>query len=178
MVKTAKDAAGEAVSENANQQATQQSIALVETKEGDVSGPLQLALSQSMQDQLTIEFQEALHQVESGFGVLTAPTEVAAMQTPFYVIDAITINDYEDRSKGEILVKHIFKLELQDGRILHVMQGDARPRRVLASLFQKARAVGARLEVGPYLYEKKPIPGQINPAWIFAQQPGFKANAS
>lgn len=175
MAKSAKDAASEAVSTTTNNQT---STALVETKEGDVSGPMGLALSQSMRDQLALEFQEALHQVEEGFGALTSPTDVAAMGIPFNVIDAITITDYEDRGKGEILTKHVFKLELADKRVLFTMQGDARPRRVFASLFQKARAGGMRVSAGPYLYEKKPIPGQPQAAWIFVQQPGFRAEVS
>lgn len=172
MSKTVKDTASEAVSKN-----EPQTQALATTGDGDVSGPMQaaLGLSKEMRDQLSLELQEALHQVEEGFGALTSPTDVAAMGIPFTVIDAVTITDYEDRAKGEILTKHVFKLQLADSRVLFVMQGDARPRRVFASVFQKARAQGMRVEAGPYLYEKKPIPGQPQPAWIFVQQPGFKA---
>ncbi len=169
--KTAKDAASVAASEN---ETTKESTALVETKEGDVAGPLQLALSPELQDKLMLEFQEALHQVESGFGMLTAPGDIAAMQTPFEVVDAITLDDFEDRKTGEVKVKHIFRLQLPDGRVLQTMQGDARPRRVLANLFRSARSLGQAIVAGPYLYEKKVVPGQIQAAWIFAQQPGFK----
>lgn len=172
---TANKAAGEAVRNDATADTANQQTALATTGDGDVSGPMRLALSESMRDQLALEFQEALHQVEEGFGALTSPTDVAAMGIPFFVIDAVTINDYEDRAKGEILTKHVFKLELLDKRVLFVMQGDARPRRVLASLYQKARAGGMRVSAGPYLYEKKPIPGQPQAAWIFVQQPGFQA---
>ena len=175
-MKTAKDADNGVVSKTEPQTVKDQSQALVTTESGDVSGPMRLALSQGMQDQLALELQEALHQVEEGFGALTSPTDVAAMNVPFKVIDAITITDYEDRSKGEVLTKHVFKLELADGRIIYTMQGDARPRRVFASVFQKARAGGMRVEAGPYRYEKKPIPGQPQAAWIFVQQPGFRAD--
>ncbi len=178
MAKTAKDAASEAVSKNEAGlepgNVTQQSTALVETKEGDISGPMQLVLSPELQDKLMLEFQEALHQVEAGFGSLTAPGDVAAMQTPFDVIDAITIDDFEDRKTGEVKVKHVFALELPDGRVLHTMQSDARPRRMLANMFRAARSLGQAIAAGPYTYEKKVIPGQIQAAWIFAQQPGFK----
>ena len=164
---TAKGAEGEAMSEK-------ESTALTETREGDVAGPMQLALSQELQDKLMLEFQEALHQVESGFGSLTAPGDVAAMQTPFYVIDAITIDDFEDRQTGEVKVKHIFRLQTEDGRILNTMQSDARPRRVLANMFRAARGLGKRVAAGPCLYTKKVIPGQIQPAWIFDQQAGYR----
>lgn len=183
MTKTVKDTASEAVSGNATTTnpgvitGDKTATALTVTGDGDISGPLRVALSQAMQDQLALEFQEALHQVESGFGALTAPGDVAKMGVPFKVIDAITVDDFFDRSTGEIKVKHIFKLEFEDGRVVCTMQSDARPRRVLADAFRKARAVGARLEAGPYLYEKKDV-GQIQPAWIFAQQPGFRALVS
>lgn len=175
--KPQKKAAGEAVPNDADKAAVNQSQALVTTGDGDVSGSMKaaLALSQEMRDQLTLELQEALHQVEEGFGALTNAGDVAAMGIPFHVIDAVTVPDYFDRSKGEILTKHIFKLQLQDGRVLFTMQGDARPRRVFASVFQKARSQGMRVEAGPYLYVKKPIPGQPQAAWIFEQQPGFRA---
>lgn len=169
--KSAKDAASEAVSTTEKAEPSQ---ALVVSGDGDVSGPLVLALSANLQDKLMLEFQEALHQVESGFGTLTAPGDVAAMGVPFSVIDAITIDDFEDRKNGEIKTKHVFKLELADGRVLHTMQSDARPRRVLAQLFQRARQLQMPIVAGPYLYEKRKIEGQIQSAWIFQQQPGWK----
>lgn len=174
MTKTAKDAAGEAVSTNEQVTEQKQSQALVVSGDGDVSGPLALALSPALQDKLMLEFQEALHQVESGFGTLTAPGDIALMAVPFKIIDAITIDDFEDRKNGEIKTKHIFKLELADGRVLHTMQSDARPRRVLAQLFQRARQLQMPIVAGPYLYEKKKIEGQIQAAWIFQQQPGWR----
>jgi hypothetical protein len=165
---TAKDAAGVASSKSETQ-----SQALTTTGDGDVSGPLALALSSETQDRLMQELQEAMHQVAEGFGNLVAPGEVAKQGLPFDVIDAITIPDYVDQRTGEEKAKHIFKLQFGDGRVVMTMQSDARPRRVLASMFQKARALGQRLKAGPYLYEQKSIVGQIQPAFVFAQQQGF-----
>lgn len=153
-------------------QATQ---ALQVTGDGDVSGPLDLALSPQAQDALMLELNEALHQVTEGFQTLTKPGDIFALAQPFDVVDAITINDFVDRKTGEEKVKHIFKLEFPDGRVMMTMQSDARPRRVLASAFQKARALGRRVRVGPYLYESKKIEGQIQPAFIFTQQAGFQS---
>lgn len=174
---TVKDTAGVAVSNESSSVNPNPSTALAVSPSGDVTGPMRLALSQAMQDQLALEFQEAMHQVESGFGSLTAPGDIAAMKTPFKVIDAITIDDFEDRKTGEIKVKHVFKLEMADSRVFFTMQSDARPRRALADFFRKGRAVGARVEVGPYLYEKKDV-GQIQAAWILVQQPGFQVLVS
>lgn len=175
MTKTAKQAEGEAVSKNAPN--ANPATALVVTGDGDVSGTLTpqalLTLSTEKADTLMLEFQEALHQVTEGFQTLTKPGDVFAAGESFNVIDAITLNDFEDRQKGEIMTKHIFKLEYEDGRVVMVMQGDARPRRVLAELFQKARALQRRIKAGPYRYAQKPIAGQIQPAFIFEQQPGF-----
>lgn len=177
MPKPTADAASEAVSKT---ESVNPSQALQTTGDGDVSGSINLALSlsQETQDKLTQEFADLFSQVETGFDALTNPTAIATGQStagvPFHVIDALTIDDYLDRTKGEILVKHIFRLEFPDGRVMNTMQGDARPRRTLARLFTVARSKGMKIKVGPYLYEKKPIPGQPQPAWIFTQQPGFR----
>lgn len=186
MTKTAKDAASGAVSKNVSADVNtgvitgDKSQALVVTGDGDISGPmnLALALSQETQDKLTQEFADLLSQVETGFDALVNPTAIATNDNsaglPFYVIDALTIDDYFDRTKGEILTKHIFRLEFPDGRIMNTMQGNARPRQTLARMFTVARAKGMKIKAGPYLYEKKPIPGQPQAAWIFSQQPGFQ----
>lgn len=174
MSKTAKNAVGEAVStDQPEPQATV--TALATTKDGDVSGPMELAFSSEMQDKILSDLLQGLHQVKEGFGELTAPTKIAALDQTFNVIDAITIPDYLDKTRGEELVKHVFKLEFADGVIKFVMQGDARPRAALAAVFQQARLVGKRVIAGPYKYAQKAIPGQPQAAWIFEQQPGFDA---
>jgi len=172
---TAKDAAGVAASGNEAGVEPGNVRSLITTGDGDVSGPIALALSPELQDSLMLELSESLHQVAEGFGSLVAPGEIAKQGVPFTVIDAITIPDYEDRKTGEVKVKHIFKLETADGRVLMTMQSDARPRRVLARAFQVARTLGERVKAGPYLYEAKAIVGQIQPAFIFAPQKGFYA---
>lgn len=171
MGKTEKESAGVAMPTE-QQNATQ---ALVTTDDGDVSGPLLLALSQTKQDELILAFQESLHQVQEGFGELSKPRDLFAQGMPFNVIDAITIDDFEDKRKGEILTKHIFKLEFEDGRVALVMQSDARPRRILAQTFARARALQVKAKAGPYKFAQKPIPGQPEAAFIFVQQPGFYA---
>lgn len=158
-----------------NPQTANATQALQTTGDGDVSGSLQLALSSETQDALMQEMQDALHQVSEGFGELAKPGDIYKAGETFTVIDAITIPDFEDKRKGEIMVKHIFKLEFPDGRIKLVMQGDARPRRLLARSFQIARTLGQRIKAGPYIYGEKPITGQPQPAFIFVQQPGFHA---
>lgn len=168
-----KTAASETQTETQTANATQ---ALTVSETGDVSGPVQLALSTETQDRLLQEFQSAMHQVQEGFGDLAKPTDIYAQGLPFTVIDAVTIDDFEDKRKGEILVKHIFKLEFEDGRTMLTMQSDARPRRELAKLFTRARALGARVKAGPYKYEMKDV-NQPQPAFIFAQQPGFQVLA-
>src|SRR6267142_2237008 len=169
---TAKDAAGVALSND--MQNPQPSQALTVTADGDVSGPLQLALSTETQDKLMQALQESLHQVSEGFGDLIAPGKICAMDLPFTVIDAITIPDYVDKKTGEEKVKHIFKLEFEDGRVMLTMQGDARPRRILASMFQQARALGAKAKAGPYRYAPKEV-NNINPAYVFVPQKGLEA---
>lgn len=173
---------GEAVSSNQEtaketalqpQQAQQQQLEV--SGDGDVSGSLALALSQVTQDQAVKDFLESLHQVQEGFGDLSKPGDIYDRQEVFEVIDAVTIEDYEDRRKGEILTKHVFKLQFLDGRIAFVMQSNARPRKMLALMFTSARLNGIRAIAGPYKFVKKVIPGQPQAAYIFEQQPGFRA---
>lgn len=152
-----------------------QTQALVVTGDGDIAGPIALALSTETADRLMQELQEALHQVQEGFGNLVAPGDIYKLQEPFFVVDAITINDYVDQRTGEEKIKHIFKLEFADGRVLMTMQSDARPRKILAKTFQAARALGYKVKAGPYLYEQKAT-GQVQSAFIFAQQPGFRTS--
>lgn len=145
---------------------------------GDVQGKLTLgALSQTTVDELSQELRDALAQIDSGFGDLTAPGTIAAMNQAFNVIDAFTVPDYEDRSTGEIKTKHVFRLQFTDGVIRTVMQSDARPRKILARAFTLARQMGGRLEVGPYMFKSKPIPGRPQAAWILEQQSGFSQRA-
>lgn len=138
------------------------------------SGAMQLSLSQESLDAMTKELREALHQIANGFGELTAPGIIFGMDQPFYVIDAFTIDDYVDQTTGEEKTKHVFRLEFGDGVVRSVMQSDARPRRVLAKAFMLATGLGGRLKVGPYKFDKKAIPRQIQPAFIFSPQPGFE----
>jgi hypothetical protein len=175
MAKTEKESVGEAVSTKNQESVQNAKQALVITGDGDVSGPLMLALSQTKQDELILAFQEALHQVQEGFGELAKPRDLCAQGLPFNVIDAITIDDFEDRRNGEILTKHLFKLQFEDNRIAWVMQSDARPRKIMAQTFTRARALQMRLRAGPYKFAPKVIPGQPEPAQILVQQPGFYA---
>lgn len=146
----------------------------------DTKEPEALVLSQLSQqtvDLMTQELRTALHQIEKGFGELTAPGKIFEMDQPFYVVDAFTIPDYVDQTSGEEKIKHVFTLEFDGGVVRNTMQSDARPRRVLAKAFMLVNQLGGRLRIGPYKYEKKPIPRQIQPAFIFVQQPGFKQEA-
>lgn len=170
--KTAKKAAGEAVSNDATAGTANQETALTITGDGDVSGSLMLALSQSGRDEALRQFMEELHRVQEGFGDLTAPGDVYKMDRPFDVVDATTIPDFVDRKTGEVKVKHIFKLQFPEGDIKMVMQSNAGPRATLASLFASARLLGERITAGPYRFAQKDT-GQIQPAYIFVQQAGF-----
>jgi len=179
MSKTAKDAGSVAVSENEAGlepgNVENDKTALVVTGDGDVSGSLLLALSQDAQDEAMRTLIEGLHQVQEGFGELTKPGDIFNMDRSFNVIDATTINDFTDQNTGEVKTKHIFKLEFSEGDVRLVMQSDARPRAILASVFTRARLLGERIVAGPYKFSRKPIPRQIQPAYIFTQQPGFYA---
>lgn len=172
-----QDKTGEALATQADTQTDAAKAALQTTGDGDVSGPLSLALSQETQDKLLQELHDALHQVSEGFGDLAKPTDIFSRGEVFHVVDAVTIPDYLDRRTGEEKVKHIFKLQFADSRVALVMQSDARPRRMLARQFTIARALGRGAIAGPYKYEAKPIPGQPQPALIMVQQPGFQARA-
>lgn len=179
MAKTANSAEGVGVSERDEttaataQTATENAQALAVSATGDVTGPIELALSSSERDEIIKQFREKLHRVKEGFANLTSPGKVFEMATPFHVIDAITVTNFTDKQTGEVKVKHIFKLEMPDARILYVMQSDAPPRATLAEMFRDARALNInRLKAGPYLYEKKDVK-QIQPAYVFTQQPGF-----
>lgn len=174
--KTAK-AEGVAVSDkDPNATANPQTeTALTTTREGDVAGPLALALSSDATDRILAELSDALHRIEEGFGNLTAPGAIAVADRPFVIVDAMTVDDFVDKTTGETKVKHIFKLQFPDGDVKLTMQSDAGPRRILADAFRKARLVGHTLTVGPYKYVKKTIPGQIQAAYIFEQQPGFRS---
>lgn len=141
------------------------------------SGQLQLTLSPETLEQMSKELRDALAQIANGFDSLTKPGEIFDTDQSFYVIDAFTIDDFVDQKTGEEKVKHIFRLEFDGGVIRNIMQSDARPRRILAKSFMLARGMGGRLRQGPFKMEKKTITGQIQPAYIFAQQPGFTQRA-
>ena len=168
--KTVKGTASEAVSETDNVNASQ---ALQTTGDGDISGPLTLALSQTARDDAMRQFMEELHRVQEGFGDLTKPGDIYKMDRAFDVIDATTITDYVDQKTGEVKTKHVFKLQFAEGDVRMVMQSTAGPRAALASLFASARLLGERIAVGPYKFTEKAIPHQIQAAIIFVQQPGF-----
>src|SRR5689334_4070904 len=98
---------------------------------GDVSGPLHLAISDAARDVLIQKFQEKIHRVKTGFDALTKPGDIHKQGQPFWVVNALTIDDYLDKRKGELLTKHVFQLEFEDDRVVNIMQGDAGPRREL-----------------------------------------------
>ena len=133
-----------------------------------------MALSEQARDVLIQKFQEKVHRVKTGFDALTKPGDIYKQGQPFFVVNALTVEDYLDKRKGELLTKHIFQLEFEDDRVVNIMQGDAGPRRELAELFITARTLGASAKAGPYLFTEKPIPGQPQPAYIMVQQPGFE----
>jgi len=139
------------------------------------AGTFSLAsISQETLDAMGVELQSLLHQIDTGFGELTAPGLIFSMDQPFDLIDGFTINDYVDRTTGEEKTKHVFRLEFDGGVVKNVMQSDARPRRVLARAFELINQMGQKVRMGPYKFTKKVIPNQIQPAFIFTEQPGFR----
>lgn len=132
-----------------------------------------MQMSQEETDRLLRELNESLYQAEQGFGQLTKPSEIAASEQAFTIIDAATINNFLDTATGEESVKHVFRLQFDDGRVAQIMQSNSRPREVLADCFIKARALGARLAMGPYKLVAK-AGKQIQPALIFEQQSGWR----
>lgn len=131
----------------------------------------------ALRAQMSLELQEALRQIEAGFGDLSKPTDVFNRGQEFWIIDGFTIPDYEDKATGEVKTKHIFRCETAEGLIFSMMQSDARPRRVVARALTLAAGLGGRLRFGPYKLEKKKIVGQIQDALIFVPQAGFKREA-
>lgn len=132
------------------------------------------SISQATLDSMGVELQSLLHQIDTGFGELTAPGLVFQMDQPFDLIDGFTIRDYLDRTTGEEKIKHVFRLEFDGGVVKNVMQSDARPRRVLARAFELINQMGQKVRMGPYKFSKKVIPNQIQPAFIFTEQSGFR----
>lgn len=159
----------------ANQEANKD--AAMTASQNEPAGPLTLGIPDDLRAQMSLELQQALHQIETGFGELISPTKIYEAGQQFHVIDGFTVGDYEDRQTGEISTKHIFRLETEDGVVLNMMQSDARPRRVIAKACMLAAGLGGRLRIGPYKLEKKKIIGQIQDALIFVPQPGFKQEA-
>lgn len=131
------------------------------------------SISQATLDSMGVELQGLLHQIDTGFGELTAPGLIFQLDQPFFLIDGFTIRDYVDQTTGEEKMKHVFRLEFDGGVIKNVMQSDARPRRVLARAFELINQMGQKVRMGPYKFTKKPIPRQIQPAFIFSEQVGF-----
>jgi hypothetical protein len=179
---TAKKADATGVSAVEEQKSDDQSLATgaaasaaVEKLEPDseISGPLNLVLSKELRDAMSLELREALEQIEQGFGDLTKPGDVFNLGQQFDVINAVTIDDYLDKTTGELKVKHVFQLQFSDGVVRNIMQSTARPRKALAEAFRLARGLGGRLRMGPYKMSRKAIPNQIQAAYIFEQQAGF-----
>ncbi len=90
------------------------------------------------------------------------------------IVDAMTINDYEDRNTGELSTKYVFILEFPQGDVSAIMQSASRARAEIAETFQLARALGGKAHMGPYKMEEKNT-GKPQPALIFVRQPGFEA---
>jgi hypothetical protein len=179
--KAVQPARGTSVSNHEQQPNEQQSTAVatqaqnmkVETSPtGDVSGPLDLALSQGMRDELVRELLESIARVKEGFGTLVKPGTLYDQGRSFHVIEAFTVNNFVDRDTGEIRTKHLFKLQFDEGDVATIMQSDTGPRGELAGLFTRARALGGKIMAGPYKFETKDTK-RPNPAFIFVQQPGF-----
>lgn len=172
MGRSAKDAAGEAVSVTETVTETQ-ALQKAESNEGFAA-----LLSPEMQNQLDQEFLELLHRVQTGFDAPVNATAIATGEStkgqPFDVIDALTISDYLDKQKGEIMTKHLFILEFPDGRVITTMQSDAPPRAAVARLFTVARMRGMKIVAGPYLFVQGPKKSQPQAPWIFEKQPGWR----
>lgn len=175
MEKTAKGAAGVAVSEKPAADETSQ--ALASTGSGTVAqteAPISLGLSPEMRAHLSLELQKTLHAIETGFDALTSASDVYKLDQAFTVVDGILIEDFVDKRTGEETTKCVFRLEFGDGRVINTMQSAARPRKLIAQACEQARALGGRFKAGPYKFIKKGV-GQIQDALIFEQQPGWKA---
>lgn len=165
---TATGAANAAVSENSTETAivTQTPGAITEQK-------AELNLSQDVRDRLSLELAELMHAVEMGFDKTVKPSDIAASGQSFFIVDGLMIDNFEDRTTGEVKSKCVFRLEYDDGRVVNVMQSAARPRAVYAQLCETARQLGMSFRAGPFKFIKKGV-GQIQDAIIFEQQPGWK----
>lgn len=141
--------------------------------EKEISGSLDMILSQSRKEDIIIRLRGLLGQVAEGFGDMTKPSDIFKMDQPFYVIGASTIDDYVDTNTGEVKTKHIFRLEFENGLVKNIMQSSARPRAVLAECFVLAAQIGGRLRCGPYKFTEKNT-RKPQPALIFSEQQGFQ----
>lgn len=178
--KTAKDAASGAVSnetEKKDETATGQELATTDQRQdiGAVIGGL--GLSQATVERLTLELKEKLHSITIGMDDRTKASAILERGDPFMVIDAVTIEDWENKDTGEIQKKHIFVLEFPQGDVQVIMQSHTRNRGELAETFALARALTGKAVMGPYKMAAKPVAGRPQPALIFERQPGFKARA-
>lgn len=171
---TASDAANAAVSNPADQSESESANQSQALSTVPADAPISLGLSDAMREKLSLDLQKTLHAIETGFDALTAPGDIFKMDVPFMVIDGIYIEDFVDKKTGEEKAKCVFRLELVDGRIINTMQSAARPRKLLADACEQARALGGRFKAGPYKFAKKGV-GQIQDAYIFEQQAGWKA---
>lgn len=172
---TAKGASNVDVSQEtpAKQEATG-SEALATTQGAAIQGQgADLHLSQDVRDRLSLELAELMHAVEMGFDKTTKPSDILAAGQVFDIVDGILIDNFEDRTTGEVKSKCVFRLEYPDGRVVNVMQSAARPRAVYAQLCETARSLGLSFRAGPFKFAKKGV-GQIQDAVIFEQQPGWK----
>lgn len=180
---TKETAKGVAAPKNETQSEAQpgqggQALATVSDERQDIGAVIGgLGLSQATVERLTLELKEKLHSITIGMDDRTKASSILERGDSFNVIDAVTIDDWENKDTGEIQKKHIFVLEFPQGDIQVIMQSHTRNRGELAETFALARALTGKAVMGPYKMIAKPIAGRPQPALIFERQPGFQARA-
>jgi hypothetical protein len=89
-------------------------IALTEYRdEIEISGSLDIALSADTQDALALELRELMGQIGEGFGELTKPSDIFAMDQPFWIIGAATIDDFMESRPARLRRSIFFALSLR-----------------------------------------------------------------
>lgn len=181
MSKSAPKAAGEAVSAETSEQATtetqnEQPSSLAEVAPATRQSVVNLGLSPTLYDKLSLDMRKALHAVEMSWDVLAKPSDIAKRGDVFYLIDALVLDDYIDKRSGEAVSKCVFVLEFEDGHIETVMQTAARPRIALATGVESARLMGAAYKAGPFKFVARRSAGNTTPndAIIFEKQNGWR----
>lgn len=121
---------------------------------------------------------EAIRELQISFTAFTPAEKLAAMNLSLFITDIVTIrikakaND-KDRDADGMKPVHVFKLETGDGIEYAAMFGLNPWRDRVATGFTKAAIAGIGVRVGPVRIEKKDT-GNMQPAWIFAPQTGFR----